>query len=153
MASQDRAGKRAAVSGYNTRQGKLIMDYLASLGDAHVTVNDIADHFRHEIRETIGLATIYRHLEKLVKAGTLCKYNPGEGESACYQYIGANRTEGDRFHLKCERCGKLIHLQCGFLDEILGHLRDEHRFRINPLKTVFYGSCEDCKGSRAFLGQ
>jgi Fur family ferric uptake transcriptional regulator len=129
---------------YNTRQGKLIMDYLTSLGDVHVTVNDIADHFRHETRETIGLTTIYRHLEKLVNAGTICKYTPRVGESACYQYIGPDKTYGDRFHLKCENCGKLIHLQCDFLDKIPGHLKDEHYFQINLLKTVFYGRCEDC---------
>jgi Fur family ferric uptake transcriptional regulator len=142
------------ASGYNTRQGKLIMDYLASLGDAHVTVNDIADHFRRETGKAVGLTTIYRHLEKLVNAGSLHKYIPGEGERACYQYTEPDKAYVNRFHLKCEKCGKLIHLQCDFLDKIQGHLMDEHRFRINLLKTVFYGRCEDCAGNPGgFLGQ
>ncbi|MDR0450997.1 MAG: transcriptional repressor [Treponema sp.] len=146
MKVTEQNGRARAGAGYSTRQGKLIIGYLASLGDRHVTVNDIACHFRHEARESIGLATIYRHLEKLVSAGTVCKYSPADGESACYQYVAPGGTWGEYFHLKCEKCGKLLHLKCDFLDEIPGHLRDEHHFRINFLKTVFYGRCEDCYG-------
>ena len=30
------------------------------------------------------------------------------------------------------------------LEEIQGHLYAEHRFKVNPRRTVFYGLCEDC---------
>jgi Fur family ferric uptake transcriptional regulator len=146
MGRPGQSGEAGAGSGYNTRQGKLIAGYLASLGDLHVTVNDIACHFRHEARETIGLATIYRHLEKLTRAGTVCKYIPAKGESACYRYVGPDKAYGEHFHLKCEKCGKLIHLRCDFLDKIPEHLKDEHHFNIDFFKTVFYGNCEDCYG-------
>jgi Fur family ferric uptake transcriptional regulator len=145
MAHRKQNGEAAAGSGYNTRQGKLIADYLASLGDLHVTVNDIADHFRRDTGEAVGLATIYRHLEKLVNAGTICKYTPAGGERACYQYHAPDAAREEHFHLRCEKCGKLIHLRCDFLDEISGHVKNEHHFQINPFKTVFYGSCEDCR--------
>ena len=30
------------------------------------------------------------------------------------------------------------------LEELGGHLKTEHGFVINPLRTVFYGVCTDC---------
>ena len=45
---------------------------------------------------------------------------------------------------KCEKCGKLIHLHCDELEEIQTHILKEHRFKMDPMRTVFYGLCENC---------
>jgi Fur family ferric uptake transcriptional regulator len=132
-------------SRYNTRQGKLLVDYLASLGERHVTANEIAAYFEGQ-PSAIGLTTIYRHLEKLAKTGIIRKYIPDEGASACYQYISENKTCREHFHLRCEQCGTLIHLECDELDNIRRHMMREHDFQINTLKTVFYGTCKKCSG-------
>jgi Fur family ferric uptake transcriptional regulator len=72
-----------------------------------------------------------------------------EGE-ACYQYIDESGGCREHFHLKCEKCGTLIHLECAVLNDTADHVRREHRFEINPFKTVFYGICKNCAapGSR-----
>jgi Fur family ferric uptake transcriptional regulator len=128
---------------YNTQQRKLILDYIAALGDGHVTAGQIARHFEDE-NLAIGQTTIYRYLEKLVNDGKIRKYFFNEGDSACYQYINDNRECREHFHLKCEKCGKLIHLDCDLLDEIQRHVLSKHEFQINTLKTVFYGKCTEC---------
>ncbi|MDR2537861.1 MAG: transcriptional repressor [Treponema sp.] len=128
---------------YKTRQSQRVLDYMASLGDRHVTVSQIAQHFIHE-GAAIGQTTIYRQLEKLVSLGSIRKYTHGEGDGACYQYV-ANSACVEHFHLKCEDCGELIHLDCELLDEIKRHLLTEHEFQINALKTVFYGKCGKCR--------
>jgi Fur family ferric uptake transcriptional regulator len=130
-------------SAYNTRQGELIIEYFSSLGDRHVTVNEMADYFRRK-GQTIGRTTIYRRLEKMAHEGIIRKYLLDGGEGACYQYITDRRVCREHFHLKCEKCGALIHLQCEVLDKIGRHILREHRFRINALKTVFYGRCRNC---------
>ena len=28
---------------------------------------------------------------------------------------------------------------------VIMHLQEEHHFTLNPLRTVFYGICEDCR--------
>ncbi|MDR1903741.1 MAG: transcriptional repressor [Treponema sp.] len=127
---------------YNTQQRKLILDYMAVLGDNHVTAGQIARHFEHE-DAAIGQTTIYRHLEKLVNDGRIRKYFLNEGDSACYQYIDNKDCQG-HFHLKCEKCGKLIHLDCDLLNEIQEHVLNKHNFQINMLKMVFYGKCKEC---------
>ncbi|MDR0402622.1 MAG: transcriptional repressor [Treponema sp.] len=134
--------KTARSANYNTLQGRLILDYLVSLGDRHVTVNQIVQHFRKQ-NIPIGQTTIYRHLEKLYSSGTIRRYTLSE-ESACYQYASNGKACQEHFHLKCEQCGELIHLECDLLDEIQKHVYKNHSFRINALKTVFYGTCARC---------
>jgi Fur family ferric uptake transcriptional regulator len=134
--------KRPAV--YNTHQGKLILDYMSSLGDGHITVNQLARYFEDK-GMSVGQTTIYRRLEKLVDAGKIRKYLLLEGGSACYQYIANDKECREHFHLKCETCGGLIHLDCDLLDEIRRHLLIKHDFQINMLKTIFYGKCKKCR--------
>jgi Fur family ferric uptake transcriptional regulator len=128
---------------YHTRQGQCILDYLKSLGGSHVTVHQIVRHFE-DAEEVIGQTTVYRHLEKLTTQGKIRKYVLNEDKSACYQYVDNEASCREHFHLKCEICGSLIHVDCDFLDEIEGHFRSEHDFQINMLKTVFYGTCKQC---------
>ena len=131
-------------SHYQTRQGGLIVDYLASLKGNHVTAAGIAGHFESQ-KPSIGKTTVYRHLEKLITEGQVRRYFLTGGNSACYQYIGSAARCKTHFHLKCESCGELIHLDCDLLEDVAGHVRRKHRFAINSLKTVFYGTCKQCQ--------
>ncbi|MDR2393621.1 MAG: transcriptional repressor [Treponema sp.] len=129
---------------YTTSQGKQILDYMASLGDQHVTAQQVVRHFETPAAG-IGQTTVYRHLERLVAEGKVRKYVLSEGSSACYQYLGKN-SQGcqEHFHLKCEHCGTLIHVDCTLLDKMSGHLLAEHDFQVNLLKTTLYGTCGTC---------
>ena len=127
---------------YHTRQGQSVLDYMKSLEGDHVTVNQVVRHFE-DADEAVGQTTVYRHLEKLAAEGKIRKYAIG-GKSACYQYIDNEKNCREHFHLKCEHCGSLIHADCDFLDEIERHLLHKHKFQINMVKTVFYGTCKNC---------
>ena len=98
------------------------------------------------IRPAISKATIYRQLESLVDEGILNKYVLDPNSPACFEYVDENSHAGPDvcFHCKCEKCGKLIHLHCDELKEIQNHLYNEHRFRMDPIRTVFYGLCDEC---------
>jgi Fur family ferric uptake transcriptional regulator len=128
---------------YHTRQGQSILEYMRSLGDGHVTVNQVVRHFE-DADEAVGQTTVYRHLEKLAAEGLIRKYILHDGKSACYQYVEDGAKCREHFHLKCESCGALIHVDCDFLDEVGAHLRRRHKFQLNSLKTVFYGTCKKC---------
>jgi Fur family ferric uptake transcriptional regulator len=94
----------------------------------------------------MGSATVYRHLERLVGEGLMLKYSMGSNGAACFEYVG---PEGQCctphcFHCVCTSCGRLIHVECAHLAEISGHMLESHGFAIDPMRTVFYGVCEDC---------
>jgi Fur family ferric uptake transcriptional regulator len=116
---------------------------MESLGGGHVTVNQIVRHFE-DTEEPIGQTTIYRHLERLSAGGKIRKYLLPDGKSTCYQYIDNGTKCGEHFHLKCENCGALIHMDCDLLNRIERHVFNKHDFQINMLKTVFYGTCKKC---------
>ena len=101
-----------AKAPYKTKQMTEILTFLKSVQGRHVTVNEICDFFR-EKGISIGTTTIYRQLEKMVKEGLVAKYVIDGSSSACFEYIGDHGEEHENcYHCKCEKCGKLIHLQC-----------------------------------------
>jgi len=129
-------------SKYNTKQSEAIISYLIPLKGKHTTAAQIASYFKRE-GFPIGLATIYRHLDTLVQNGKVNKYTLDGVSGACYQYL----SEGNKLnqtHLKCERCGAILHIQCDAVDSLPEHLYEKYAFRINPMKTVFYGKCSNC---------
>mgnify|MGYP000092185974 FL=1 len=92
-----------------------------------------------------------RQLEKLEAAGAVHKVNTEEG--ALYQYCG-RQSQGHRdcFLLKCERCGRIRHVDCTHLQNLYDHLEREHHFRIDPRGTLFSGVCDVCAGEEDHHG-
>lgn len=131
---------------YKTKQRELLMEYLESKPETHITVQDVWDYFKSR-NVSIGQTTIYRHLERLVDEGLVNKYTIDSNSPACFEYIPREHHGNAEvcFHCKCEKCGKLIHLHCEELKMIREHLFSEHQFSLDPRRTVFYGICDECK--------
>ena len=132
---------------YNTKQGELILSLLKSEAGRHFTADDIIKALS-ETGKSVGKATVYRHLDKLIKSGSVRKYIVDEGSSACFEYIGGDNHCHEHYHLKCSSCGRLLHVKCEYLDEVAEHILGHHGFVISPEKTVLYGICEECREAR-----
>ena len=130
-------------SSYKTKQRQAILQYMLDNKDNHVTVNQIADYLT-ENETPVGVTTIYRHLEKLLEQGLVRKYTVDGTTGACFQYANQNEECHEHFHLKCEKCGCLIHLECNHLNELYKHIYADHGFQINTFRTVLYGICKNC---------
>ena len=130
---------------YKTKQRELLLEYFESVPETHVTAGDVCKYLKSH-GAGIGQSTVYRQLESLVDEGIIKKYIIDGNSPACFEYVTPNsHVEGEVcFHCKCEKCGKLIHLHCDELNEIQSHLMAEHSFKLDPLRTVFYGLCEQC---------
>ena len=129
---------------YKTKQRYLIEECIRKNSERHLTVEQI-EKLLTDDNIKVGRTTIYRSLELMINDGKIRKYILSGKESACYQYINENNECCEHFHLKCEKCGKLIHIECEHINELSSHISKEHGFEINKLKTVLYGICEDCK--------
>ena len=131
---------------YKTGQGEGVQEYLKENAGRHVTVEEIRRNARTG-EKPIGLATIYRQLDKMVEEGLVAKYVTGAGSPACYEYLYPDQqnTTPEEFHCKCINCGTLIHIQCQELFGIGEHLLQEHHFMMDPKRTVFYGLCQKCQ--------
>lgn len=130
---------------YKTKQQELLLSCFKAMQGRHFTAEDVAAYFQKQ-NISIGIATIYRQIEKFVAMGVVQKYFLGEQNAACFQYMGEEcHKEVLHFHLKCEKCGMLIHLECHDLEQLSSHLMAEHGFALDPFRTVFYGLCENCR--------
>ena len=130
---------------YQTKQRDELLTFLKDRSGQHITVSDICEHFK-AMGKSIGTTTVYRQLEKMVNQGIVAKYVTDVGSPACFEFVGTegHHEEGHCFHCKCEICGKLVHMHCEELAQIQQHVKGHHGFAINPMRTVFYGICENC---------
>ena len=135
----------ASRTKYRTKQRDILVEFFNSSPGVHFTANDICEHMK-ACGESIGQSTIYRRLEELVDEGILSKYSIDANTPACFEYIGkdSHNDSGTCFHCKCEKCGTLIHMHCDEMESISEHLMGHHGFRLNSMRTVFYGICKDC---------
>lgn len=123
----------------------MLVSYLKSVQGIHITAGDVCEYFQKQSKP-IAQATVYRQLEKLVDEGIVNKYVFDSSSPACFEYVDENSHEDAQicFHCKCEKCGRLIHLSCEELEAIQNHIFKEHRFFMDPKRTVFYGICDEC---------
>lgn len=131
---------------YKTKQRDELLEYVKGTKGSHFTVEDVTNHFRSR-GISIGTATIYRAIEKMLSEHIVSKYIIDEHSAACFEYTAKEEEQHNEnhFHLKCENCGKLIHLVCSELNSIGDHILKEHGFSIDSFRTVFYGTCQECK--------
>lgn len=127
---------------YKTKQQMAIIDCLKMNGKNYVTVVEIEKYLKNK-NCSVGVTTIYRHLEKLEQDGVVARINVEKQQGACYQYITEEDSD-DYFYIECEKCGKVTKMECHHLAELYRHVTADHHFSINPKKTVFYGKCENC---------
>lgn len=138
-----KCGDKMQKATYRTKQRALIENYIKAFDGNHFTIDRLCAVLAQN-GESVGRTTVYRCVEKLANDGVIRKYVQAAGESACYQYVSDSEHCHEHFHLKCEKCGDLIHIDCREITTLGEHINSHHGFKINPLKTVIYGVCEGC---------
>lgn len=129
---------------YQTKQQQAVLQCLQRREDC-VTAADLLEELRRD-GHAVGLATVYRQLDKLTQQGLIHKVTTEEG--ALYQYCPQAGHPHDCFLLRCEACGRMIHLDCDHLEDLRVHLTQQHHFRIDPRRTVLTGLCETCQEAK-----
>ena len=126
---------------YTTKQQQAVLRCLELRREESLSAADLAEDLR-QMGCPVGLATIYRQLEKLEAAGRVHKVHTEEG--AFFQFCPHPEADHGCFLLRCEACGRMVHLDCGHLEDLCRHLEAQHHFRIDPRQTVLTGRCQSC---------
>lgn len=132
-----------AGNSYATASRKKILEFLKKNHDRAVTVADI-DAYLKETDNEVNITTIYRYLDKLAKEETVMKYVAEKGCQAAYQYVEQGHHCEEHLHLKCVKCGSIIHLECAFMSEIAEHISKDHGFSPQCKNSIIYGTCREC---------
>jgi len=125
---------------------RVILDALSKTDD-HLLAKDV--YLRINKRHPdIGLTTVYRTLDLLVRMGLINKFEFGEGQS---RYELAWEYKNHHHHLVCLECGKIIDYhdfiedEIKFFDRIQKSLSRKYRFKIDNHEVYFYGKCQECR--------
>ena len=132
---------------YKTRHRDEILKILRENEGEHMTAGQILEQLRTK-GVTIGVATIYRQLDRLVEEGAVNKYMVDAVTGSCYEFKGEHGSKSAYVHGKCEKCGKLVHIERKFVEEAMQGLSETKAgsgFELDCTRTLFYGICGDCR--------
>lgn len=128
---------------YNTRQRDLILHFLEAHGERCFTVKSLLAALRDE-NISIGETTVYRCVTKLAAEGRVRKFISDKGDSACFQYSKNAEACKAHYHLKCLKCGAVLHMDCERMRGLASHIQAEHNFTLDNAQTILYGICAGC---------
>lgn len=134
---------------YVTRQYQAVLQCVEGRDETAFTAAELAEDLR-QADCPVGLATIYRQLDKLEASGLVHKVPTEEG--ALYQRCPHPAGGQDCFLLRCKHCGRIVHLDCEQMEALCRHLADAHHFRIDPRRTVLTGRCQTCMNQEDAYG-
>ncbi len=123
----------------NTKQKELILEVLSKKENMfHPTAQDLVRIVLNSY-PTIGQATVYRNINKLVEEGTLLKIPTNNN----FRYDINTHTHA---HLSCKRCGNVIDLYGNEYQDMKNNLESKYNIIIEETNLIFNGVCEECNG-------
>lgn len=126
---------------YQTNQRQVLLEVFSENRERKLTVEDIIDLLPEQ--KQISRSAIYRNVDKMVQDGLLDKTLIPGGRKTAYQFACCEK-DCKRIHLRCEKCGKLTHLESENDESRLSELLAENGFKTDE-HAVILGVCKDCK--------
>ena len=139
MTSTDRTGpaREQGATLRPTRQRTAVADAMASVGDFR-SAQDIHELLA-ERGERVGLATVYRTLQRLAEAGEVDMLRSEDGE-AIYRRCSATHHH----HLVCRSCGRTVEVEGPAVERWTRAISAEHGFTDVSHTLEIFGTCPAC---------
>ena len=126
-----------------TRARELIFREILSAPGIHPNADEIRRRLRAK-KSTIGLATIYRTLNLLVRSGLVTAVDLGEGHSH-FEPEGSETAHG---HLICLSCGRVREFAQAGIQEAIRGIGQMEGYRLDKFSLQVFGFCRDCEAKR-----
>jgi Fur family ferric uptake transcriptional regulator len=122
-----------------SKQREQILDIFLKT-EKHPTINDLYDLVRKK-HPQIGLATVYRTMRVICDAGLARETDFGGG----IRRFEHKYKHQHHHHLVCLKCGNIIEITSGKIEEIQRQLAKKHGFTIVRDTMEIFGNCRTCK--------
>jgi len=103
----------------------------------HPTIQEIYNKV-HIIDSTIGQATVYRNINKLVNGGKVKKLSTNSD---------VDHYDGDisnHYHFICISCNKIVDIFNCDVDIPIETIEKKHKIFVDNFDMVLYGKCSEC---------
>jgi Fur family ferric uptake transcriptional regulator len=124
--------------GYKLTPQRQAIIRMAVLSEDHLTPAALHGKLRCD-HPNIGLVTVYRTLEILIRLGLICEVHAG---GSCRSYILS--TPEQHHHLICSQCGRVVDFSGHNLRQLRKRLSQETGFEIRDQLLEFVGLCVEC---------
>jgi Fur family ferric uptake transcriptional regulator len=121
-----------------TRQRTAVADLLTRV-DGFRSAQELHDLLRRE-GASVGLTTVYRHVQALADAGEVDVLRHGDGE-AVYRRCP---TATHHHHLVCRSCGRSVEIEGPAVERWAGEVAERHGFVDVEHTVEVFGTCADC---------
>ena len=119
-----------------TRSQERILKVLKSLNRS-ISAQDLYIELRN-LKQNMGLATVYRSLEALKLQGEVQVRTLANGESVY------SSLKNDRHHLTCVNCGVSLPIDECPVHDLEKQLEKSHTFKVYYHTLEFFGLCQQC---------
>lgn len=129
---------RASARARATRQGDAVLAALAAT-DSFQSAQDLHARLRQQ-GESIGLTTVYRHLQVLADNGEVDALRTGDGETV-YRRC---ETASHHHHLVCRVCGRTVEVAGPEIEAWTERVAHAEGFTDVAHTVEIYGTCASC---------
>ncbi len=121
-----------------TRQRLAVAEVLATFSDFRSAqeIHDLLDRRG----ESVGLATVYRTLQRLAEAGEVDMLRTEDGEAS---YRRCSDTH--HHHLVCRSCGATVEVDGPAVERWTRSIADEHGYTDVSHTLEIFGTCRRCR--------
>jgi Fur family ferric uptake transcriptional regulator len=126
-----------------TRQGGAVRDALRDAVGFR-SAQDVYAQLRAR-GESVGLSTVYRHLQALADGGLVDAIQHADGETA-YRYCG-DTASGHHHHLVCRVCGRAEEIEGPAIETWAQSVGREHGYVELDHTVELFGICASCAAS------
>ena len=128
----------APDAGRSTRQGEAVARAMRD-ASGFLTAQDVYARLREQ-GTRIGLATVYRHLQRLAEQGALDVLNDADGRVA-YRRCSTN---GHHHHLVCRQCGTTVEVNEPSVEKWSERIAAQSGFTDVTHTLEIFGTCRNC---------
>lgn len=126
-----------------TRARKRVFKEILSSPGVHPNAEDIHRRLRAKKRP-VGLATIYRTLNLLVRSGLVTAIDLGESHS----HFEPEWDRSSHGHLICLSCGRVQEFSHSEIQEAINRVGEEMGYFLDKFSIQVFGRCRACSADR-----
>lgn len=126
-----------------TEQRTAVLDVMVDSKGQHLTAEEVLYKAREKM-PNIGIATVYRTLEKLAELDILYKTMFAEGK---YRYELSDVHGHQHHHVICLSCGRIFEVEEDLLNKLEEHLENKG-YKIINHELKICGYCPECNKKR-----
>ena len=132
---------------YQTEQKRILIQFLTEHREQAFAIEELAERMKAYGPHAPGKSTVYRLMLHLLEEKRVRRFVEEDGRRFLYQLLEDEHCH-EHLHLKCNRCGRLLHLDEHLSREFLERVRGVAAFSVSNDDTVLFGLCADCGGAR-----